>query len=161
MTPLVNGEFLLHKYPGKGGWTYAALPEIPPDRKNPFGWRMVRGTIDGFELRQYKLMPMGDGKLFLPVRAEIRKKINKEAGDYVHVVLYADDSSFEVPMEILDCFEQEDTRLFQTFSAFSDSEKKAYIDWIYEAKTPDTRARRILEMMEHLHLGLKFFAKNG
>lgn len=161
MTPLVNGEFLLQKYPGKGGWTYAALPEISPDRKNPFGWRVVRGAIDGFELRQYKLMPMGDGKLFLPVRAEIRKKINKEAGDYVHVVLYADDSSFEVPMEILGCFEQEDTRLLQTFSAFSDSEKKANIDWIYEAKTPDTRVRRILEMMERLHLGLKFFAKNG
>jgi hypothetical protein len=41
----------------------------------------VRGTIDDFEIRKYHLMPMGNGKFFLPVKAEIRKKIKKEAGD--------------------------------------------------------------------------------
>jgi hypothetical protein len=24
--PLVNKEYLLEKFPGKGGWTYAAIP---------------------------------------------------------------------------------------------------------------------------------------
>jgi len=26
--PLVNRKYLLEKYPGKGGWTYAAIPEV-------------------------------------------------------------------------------------------------------------------------------------
>ncbi len=40
---------------------------------------------------------MGDGKMFLPVKAEIRKKIKKEAGDWVHVLLYTDNEPLEVP----------------------------------------------------------------
>lgn len=50
---------------------------------------------------------MGNGNLFLPVKAEIRKKIKKQAGDYVHVILYKDDSVFEVPQEIIDCLKLE------------------------------------------------------
>ena len=59
-------------------------------RITPFGWVKVRGFIDEFELKQYKLMPMGAGKLFLPVNAAIRKKIKKQAGDTVKIVLYPD-----------------------------------------------------------------------
>ena len=75
--PLVNAEYLLKKHPGKGGWTYAEIPEILQNKKNPFGWVKVRGNIDGFELKQYKLMPMGNNQLFLPVKAEIRKKVQQ------------------------------------------------------------------------------------
>lgn len=44
-------------------------------------------------------MPYGKDKLFLPVRTEIRKRIKKEAGDYVHVILYPDTYPTEVPDE--------------------------------------------------------------
>ncbi len=148
--PLVNADYLLEKYPGKGGWTYAVIPEIPQNKKNPFGWVRVKGWIDGFELKQYKLMPMGNGRLFLPVRAEIRKKIGKQAGDYVKVVLYADDSRLEIPQEILECFENEPPKLFETFSGLTEGEQKAYLDWIYGTKNPDTKAERIAKMMERL-----------
>lgn len=40
---------------------------------------------------------MGNGKLFLPVKAEIRKKIKKAEGDKVHVILYPDNEPLEVP----------------------------------------------------------------
>lgn len=76
--PLVNSEYLLQKFPGKGGWTYAAIPEILQNKNNPFGWVKIKGSIDGFKLKQYKLMPMGNGKLFLPVKSEIRKKSIKK-----------------------------------------------------------------------------------
>ena len=61
--PLVNNHYLLEKYPGKGGWTYAAIPEIKQNKNAPFGWVKVKGSIDDFELKQYKLMPMGNGKI--------------------------------------------------------------------------------------------------
>lgn len=113
--PLVNRDFLLQKFPGKGGWTYAAIPEVLQNKNNPFGWVKVKGSLDGYELKQYKLMPMGNGSLFLPVKAEIRKSIKKQAGDYVRIVLYADESPLEVPEEIMDCFRNEIPTIYKNF----------------------------------------------
>lgn len=76
--PLVDKEYLLEKFQGKGGWTFAKIPEITQNKNTPFGWVRVRGTIDHFEIKNYKLQPMGNGNLFLPVKAEIRKKLNKK-----------------------------------------------------------------------------------
>ncbi len=148
--PAVNGTYLLEKFPGKGGWTYAAIPEIKPNKNAPFGWVKVRGRIDSVELKQYKLMPMGNGQLFLPVKAAIRKKIGKQAGDFVEVVLYPDHSALEIPEEILSCFEHEPPAVYETFKAFTEGERKAYLDWIYAAKQEETKAQRILTMMNRL-----------
>ena len=155
--PLVDKEYLLQKYPGKGGWTYAAIPEIAQNKKAPFGWVQVKGFIDDYELKQYKLMPMGNGKLFLPVKAAIRKKIGKEAGDYVHVRLYLDESKLEIPEEILFCFENESQKIYKTFLSFTEGEQKAYIDWIFAAKKEETQIERIAKMMERLQKGLRLY----
>lgn len=155
MPQSVDGEYLLKKFPGKGGWTYAEIPEIAQNKENPFGWVTVSGRIDGFELKKYKLMPMGNGQLFLPVKAEIRKNIQKQAGDVVHVQLSVDESPQEIPDELLECFKLEDSRLLITFTGFSQSEQKAYLDWIYAAKSEEKKADRIVEMMRRLESGLK------
>ncbi len=155
----MDAEYLLKKFPGKGGWTYAEIPEILQNKDNPFGWVKVQGSIDTFSFKQYKLMPMGEGKLFLPVKAEIRKKIKKVAGDYVHILLYADDSELVIPEEIIACFKQESKELYQTFLSFTEGEQKAYLDWIYAAKTEDTKVKRILKMMDRLQRKLKFYDK--
>ena len=154
--PLVNSDYLLKKFSGKGGWTYAEIPEILQDKSKPFGWVQVKGTIDGFELKQYKLMPNGNGQLFLPVKAAIRKKIKKEAGDRVKVVLYPDHSEFEIPLYILDCFSNESPGVQQTFNGFTNWERKAYIDWIEQAKREETKIRRITTMMDRLSRNLKY-----
>lgn len=153
--PLVDKHFLLHKFPGKGGWTYTPIPEILQSKNTPFGWVTVKGSIDGFKLKQYKLMPMGNGQLFLPVRAEIRKKIKKEAGDTVRIILYADNTPIETPAELIECFALEEDSAKEAFDRLKPGERKAYIDWIYSAKTEDTKAKRILEMMTKLQKGLK------
>ena len=155
LQPLVDSQYLLKKFPGKGGWTYAEIPEIHQNKNNPFGWVKVRGNIDGYELKQYKLMPMGNGRLFLPVKSAIRKKIKKEQGDSVHIVLFADDSEVEIPEEILNCFATEPKELLQNFLSFSDGEKKAYLDWIYAAKKDETKVNRIVTMMERVQKRLR------
>ncbi len=157
MAPLVNREFLLEKFPEKGGWTYVAIPEISQNPNNPFGWVKVKGSIDSYQLKQYKLMPMGDGKLFLPVKAAIRKEIGKQAGDMVKITLFLDESSVEIPKEIIHCFEHEPKSIYETFLGFTDGEQKAYLDWIYNAKTDETKAQRIIKMMERLANKLKFY----
>lgn len=103
--PLVDKKYLLEKFPGKGGWTYTIIPEVPQDKHVPFGWVKVKGSIDGFEIKRHRLMPMGTGELGLSVKAEIRKEIKKEAGDYVHVILYLDNEPLEAPEELLLCLQ--------------------------------------------------------
>ncbi|GAA4830807.1 YdeI/OmpD-associated family protein [Algivirga pacifica] len=156
---IVNKEYLLKKFPGKGGWTYAEIPEISQDKSNPFGWVRVRGFIDDYELKQYKLMPMGEGKLFLPVKAAIRKNIKKEAGDIVSIQLFLDETPFLLPEEIKECLLNEPPSIYETFLSFTEGEQKAYIDWIYDAKMEDTKVSRIVEMINRLEKGLKYYDK--
>lgn len=147
--PLVNNTYLLEKFPGKGGWTYAQIPEIPPAKHQHFGWVRVRGTIDNYEFSNYHLMPMGNGMLFLPVKSEIRKKIGKKEGDTVHVILFADNLPATIPEELKICFQNEPD-VWELFSNYSNGQKKAIVEWIYSAKTDDTKVDRIVKAINKI-----------
>lgn len=156
MKPLVDKKCLLEKFHGKGGWTFARIPEFKKEKNTPFGWVKVRGAIDGYEIRKYSLMPMGNGNYFLPVKAEIRKKIKKEEGDRVHIILYPDNEPLEVPDEMLLCLEDA-PEAFQFFHSLSESEQKYYIQWIYSAKKEETQIDRMAKSIQRLSKKLKFY----
>lgn len=156
--PLVSKKYLLEKFPGKGGWTFARIPEVVKDKNKPFGWVKVKGSIDGYEIKKVHLMPMGNGFLFLAVKAAIRKAIKKEAGDYVHVILYPDNEPLQVPEELLVCLRDEPAAL-RCFNTLSESEQKFYIDWIYSARREETKVTRMTRTIDRLARGKKLYEK--
>jgi hypothetical protein len=156
MKTLVDKKLKLEKFNGKGGWTYVQVPVIRREARRPFGWVKVKGSIDGYKIKHYHLMPMGNGKLFLPVKAEIRKMLGKSQGDRVHVVLYADNEPLEIPDEMMHCLKDEPLAL-KFFKSLTESQRKYYIDWIYSARKEDTKVKRLAETVNRLLQGLKLY----
>lgn len=156
MKPLVDKRITILKKETKGGWHYVLIPGIPPKHKNKQGLIRVRGTVDGYPLQQFNLLPVKTGEMMLVLNAQLRKAISKKAGERVHVQLFPDESKVEIPADILDSLLQSEAA-WQFFETLTESNKKYYIDWVQEAKSVDTKVNRIVKMIRQLEHKKKFW----
>ncbi len=130
----------------KTGWTYIEVPadiaqQLYPCNKKSF---RVRGMLDGFAVAGMALMPMGEGNFIMALKAEVRKGIRKSAGAMLHAKLEVDhDYKVEIPAELQECFDFEPDAS-ECFYSLPKSHREYFLKWINDAKTAETRAKRIV-----------------
>ncbi len=156
--PIINSEFLLQKMPGKGGWTFALIPELADGKKFSSLWLKVKGSIDNHQFEKLSLAKIKDGGYFFPIRADIRKAIQKQAGDYVTIILYEDFSVFEIPEEIAECLKLE-PNAYPKFIALKETRQKEFVSWILSAKREETKAARINTTIDKVLKGETLYTK--
>ncbi len=131
--------------------------EVPPEIVEALGngkRPAVKVTIGSYSYRS-TVAPMG-GKFYLPVSAEHRTAAGIAAGDAIEVELALDTAPREV--EIPDDFAAAlagDAAAKGFFDSLSYSDRRRHVLAIAEAKTPETRQRRIVKAMELLRAGKK------
>jgi hypothetical protein len=91
------------------------------------------------------------GAFKIPVSAERRELVNASAGDAVHVevVLDAGPAEIDVPFDLADALAT-DPAAAEFFAGLTASQRKGFVVPIEDAKTADTRARRVDRAMTAL-----------
>jgi hypothetical protein len=114
----------------------------------------VKGTINGFPFRS-SLMNMGQGHMMV-VNAEMRQGAHCKAGDTVEVVMELDEDkrTGEVPAYLKKIINA-DAKAKEAWPRLSFTHQKEYVREIEQAKRPETREKRIAQMMHALRTGAR------
>ena len=130
----------------KGAWTYLMVPFDVAETFGVKGTCKVQGLINGHKFRT-SLMPNGDGTHHLVVSKEMMAGGKAAQGDTAKISLAQDTEprTVEVPADL---------KLSPDLNAYFDSlaftHRREYVDWINQAKRPETRANRIAKTHEML-----------
>ena len=128
----------------KTGWTYIEIPadlagQIKPGTKKSF---RVKGKLDNYRIAGVSLLPMGGGKFILAVNATMRKGIGKKKGAMVKVKLEEDKKEFQMNKDFMECLADEPAAV-EFFKTLSGSHQRYFSKWIDDARTVETKAKRI------------------
>ena len=112
----------------------------------------VSATIAGYTYRS-TVASMG-GVFMLPVSAEVRQKAGVAGGDEVDVDIELDTAPREVtvPPDFAEALDR-DAAARRSFDRMPYSHKRRWVMSIEDAKTPETRQRRIAKAVTELHDG--------
>lgn len=128
----------------KTGWTYISIPQKVAEQINPGVKKSyrVKGRLDAYVFDGISLLPMGDGDFIIPLKADIRKKLGKRAGETIMAELELQQKAYEIDADFLACLEDEPAAL-RFFEKLPNGHRNYFSKWIESAKTEPTRAKRI------------------
>lgn len=125
--------------------------ELPFDARKEFGKARtpVRVSINGYSFKS--TIAVYGGRYYVPVRRERREAAGVEAGDLVQVTVAPDSEvrTVEPPAELAAAFAKDGLAKAQ-WERLSYTHKKEHTEAILQAKKPETRARRIQNILKKL-----------
>ncbi len=132
----------------KHGSMNATGIEIPFDVEAVFGAKRVpvKARINGAEYRG-SIVRMG-GKYLLGVPKEFRERAGIEAGEHIVVTVERDETPRLItpPDDLITALRE--AGLAEAFARLSYTHQKEYVRAVEDAKTPETRMRRIAKAVE-------------
>ncbi|WP_407520424.1 YdeI/OmpD-associated family protein [Lacibacter sp. MH-610] len=128
----------------KTGWTYISIPQKVAEQINPGVKKSyrVKGRLDAYVFDGISLLPMGEGDFIIPLKADIRKKLGKRAGETLMAELELQQKAYEIDADFMACLEDEPAAL-RFFETLPKGHRNYFSKWIESAKTEPTRAKRI------------------
>jgi len=156
MLELLNTRVMLARFPGKGGWTYAPVGLLPEAPKTYFGVLKVRARVDELTLEGVTLMPMGQGRRFLPINAALRKQLGKQAGDEVQLQLFLLEEEAALEhislADFTECLAEVPAAL-RVFQGLGKERQLAWLRWIDEVEEDAQKVARVEAAMAQLAQG--------
>ncbi len=134
-------------------WTGFTVPFSVEKTFGSRGMVRVAGTINGLAYRS-TISPRGGGTHVMLVNKAMQQAAGVAPGDAVRVVMDADNAPrvVTVPPELKAALAK--TPAAQAaFDKYSYSHQEAYVEYVAEAKRPETRARRAAETVKMLAVG--------
>ena len=114
--------------------------------------RRVVATFNEGISQQAALMPNGDGRYFIMLNKQMRKKLGIGDGSKIRVTVEPDKSPYGAPMsEEMEMVLAEDASASRHFHALSPGKQRALIFQITKIKNPDLRIRKSWIIAEHLN----------
>lgn len=140
--------------PGKA-WYFVHFPRKVSEFLGTQAAVKVAGTINGHRFRS-SVFPNGDGTHHLMVNRAMREAAQVGDGDTARIVLAPDTKprTVRLPPELKAGLAR-NAAARTYFEGLAPSHKKAYVEFITEAKKPETRARRAAQTLERLAQGKK------
>jgi hypothetical protein len=112
----------------------------------------VTVTVNGHEFRTR--LAVYSGQPMVGVSKANRAAVGVDVGDTFDVLLALDTAprEIDVPLDLADALAG-DSAAAATFDRLSFSHRREYVQWITEAKRPETRARRVAGTLDRLTEG--------
>lgn len=132
----------------KSGWTFIEISAQQAGKLKP-GTRVsfrIKGHLDRYPFEKVAIMPVGEGRFIMPVNATMRKAIGKKRGDKVKVQMEADERKIPISSDLLKCL-KDDPRALAFFKGLPKSHQNWFSKWVESAKTMQTRAKRITQIL--------------
>lgn len=150
---MTRHTFTVTLQPGKDGSTHQALIMLSKEQSRKLGSQRavnITGTLNGAPF-QNSFLPAGDGRHYLVVSRTLRQAARVSLGDTAELVFEIETAPrpVRVPNDLRQALAQA-PRALAAFDRLPSSHQREYLDYIEEAKKPETRAKRIAQTVEKL-----------
>ena len=147
--PKIQFNVKLEAVKGSSG-AFFVLPKKESAKFGVRGRVPVTGTINGYAFRS-SIFPVGDGTHYMALNKSIRESAHVAAGDRVKIVMETDTTprTVTLPTDLKRALSKSKAARTR-FDKLSYTNRKEYAQWIEGAKRPETRARRLEQVMARL-----------